>query len=1084
MFRQITRPSDSAEIASEAVVPDAGFVSETLDRLRAAAIPASALNNRIENLDPEQHLLDVDGLNSSLGIHLRNFEECLTGRNRLRFGNTTLADLKQFIVNLQAKQHAERRQRGLKRLSLFLERFKQFGELIGQLPDAVKIMGYIWIKSSDILQVTDSRADAFNDILEIYEQIGRNQPSKSMYTELFIKEPDLTHILSAGYRDIVEVNKWLVLYFQQRLWTEVFATTWKRHKSRLSSVISCIASRFNLVSSRASISQFDTFHNNSLFQEQQNLAEAERVDLSRRQADYLLRIRAAYPETCHWLLDDRTFKEWFDPLSITTTMPKFLWLHGKPGSGKTVLASRVVEEAKRLKSVPTVLFFYFKHDDSDRHNFLSMALTLLMQILEQHPQVLDYFYGKCCGAGGGPLTSRALIEGLLALGLKNCETVYIVLDGLDECCSRKERGEIVNWFRETIGDFPPDVREGIHCLFVSQHDSARKDFRDLPSIAVDSHNNEEDIEVFCNIRSQALVEKLRVTEQRAKEIAASVSASAGGIFLYAHLVWINLCGQSSIHSLEQEVQSFPVDLDKLDKMHARIMRTIKNKPARAECKEALMLLGWLVCAKRSLKMHEVQTMKSIDVDRRAVDFERRHFRVHPKELCESLVDVRDDGTVELVHTTARFFLTNNSFLDVVAEELHLATLCLNYLNLPSFTTPSEPAVLGGEYGFMEYAVLYWLRHIEAATTSLVSKHNEPTTSPVSKHNELFEALTEALGILVERHWNSPTATIGPIGNRTREMLAMFSQSPSYLQIQLAIVLTDKELRYFGDTRPEHSALDLARTVMRIRNRLEMVIQDYTEQDIAEDLRLKYGTHLFRCPRFSCMYFTDGFSTPDERKTHIARHERPARCTDEHCRGSRIGFATEIQLERHLKETHSDMATRQHSFPTDEEINESMREDLPEPEVESEAENEVEADFGADFETPPLPEMLPPPSVPAILPPPTRRRTKDYECTHCGKTFTKKFNWQSHLESHGGNKSYSCPVCFKTCARHGTLVRHMKLHDPESAVTCGGVLSNGRRWGCQTSFARADILREHHKSKKGMRCIAQRDSEDQAGPSQP
>jgi hypothetical protein len=83
------------------------------------------------------------------------------------------------------------------------------------------------------------------------------------------------------------------------------------------------------------------------------------------------------------------------------------------------------------------------------------------------------------------------------------------------------------------------------------------------------------------------------------------------------------------------------------------MQTIVNKPVRAEREEASMLLGWLVCAKRSLRIHEVQMMKSIDLDRRAVEFERRHFRVYLKDLCESLVDVSEDGTVELVHMTAR-----------------------------------------------------------------------------------------------------------------------------------------------------------------------------------------------------------------------------------------------------------------------------------------------------------------------------------------------------------------------------------------------------------------------------------------------
>ena len=83
------------------------------------------------------------------------------------------------------------------------------------------------------------------------------------------------------------------------------------------------------------------------------------------------------------------------------------------------------------------------------------------------------------------------------------------------------------------------------------------------------------------------------------------------------------------------------------------MRTIIAKPVAAQRDEALLLLGWLVCAKRSFKMHEVQTLRSVDFDKRAVEFERRRFRVHPKDLCESLVDVREDGSIELVHITAR-----------------------------------------------------------------------------------------------------------------------------------------------------------------------------------------------------------------------------------------------------------------------------------------------------------------------------------------------------------------------------------------------------------------------------------------------
>lgn len=43
----------------------------------------------------------------------------------------------------------------------------------------------------------------------------------------------------------------------------------------------------------------------------------------------------------------------------------------------------------------------------------------------------------------------------------------------------------------------------------------------------------------------------------------------------------------------------------------------------------------------------------MNLERREVEFERGRFVVDPKNLCESLVERRSDGTLELVHLTAR-----------------------------------------------------------------------------------------------------------------------------------------------------------------------------------------------------------------------------------------------------------------------------------------------------------------------------------------------------------------------------------------------------------------------------------------------
>jgi len=62
-----------------------------------------------------------------------------------------------------------------------------------------------------------------------------------------------------------------------------------------------------------------------------------------------------------------------------------------------------------------------------------------------------------------------------------------------------------------------------------------------------------------------------------------------------------------------------------------------------------------VCARRPLKISEIQGAVSIDLDREIVDFDGRRLRDDVRDLCGCLVDVRD-GNFELVHTTAKQYV--------------------------------------------------------------------------------------------------------------------------------------------------------------------------------------------------------------------------------------------------------------------------------------------------------------------------------------------------------------------------------------------------------------------------------------------
>jgi len=153
MFRWGRASTNSSEVPHEDIRPDAAHIVEMLEALRKEAYPAIDLDDRIDSLSLDQCLQEAHLLSSSMEMHLVDFKESLTWRNRTTFWATTVTDLKQYIVNLQHIQHRERRQQGFGRLELFLERFEEFGGLITNLPNAEEIMASIWVCNS---QATDS----------------------------------------------------------------------------------------------------------------------------------------------------------------------------------------------------------------------------------------------------------------------------------------------------------------------------------------------------------------------------------------------------------------------------------------------------------------------------------------------------------------------------------------------------------------------------------------------------------------------------------------------------------------------------------------------------------------------------------------------------------------------------------------------------------------------------------------------------------------------------------------------------------------------------------------------------------------
>ena len=142
-----------------------------------------------------------------------------------------------------------------------------------------------------------------------------------------------------------------------------------------------------------------------------------------------------------WLENRQEFIEW-------KSSPKSsLWLYGKPGRGKSILASSIIEYLKahcRRRTETAVVFFYFDFADGEKRDCGNMIRSLIRQLCPPNvdvPQALTLLYSSCNDG-----TTQPRLESLLSVLreiIQQFQEVYIVLDALDECGECEKLLEVI-----------------------------------------------------------------------------------------------------------------------------------------------------------------------------------------------------------------------------------------------------------------------------------------------------------------------------------------------------------------------------------------------------------------------------------------------------------------------------------------------------------------------------------------------------------------------------------------------------------------------------------------------------------------
>ncbi|KAF8257082.1 hypothetical protein EI94DRAFT_81395 [Lactarius quietus] len=156
--------------------------------------------------------------------------------------------------------------------------------------------------------------------------------------------------------------------------------------------------------------------------------------------------------TAAWFFKGNISKEWKSKPSTS-----LLWIHGKPGSGKSILCSAVIQDIMALRGA-TVAYFYFDFKDVDKqnlHNALPSLLTQLSARSDSYCDILSRVY-EAHDNGASKLSNRAMIECLKEmLALPDQGPVYVILDALDECPNTSgipsAREQVLDFLQDLVG---------------------------------------------------------------------------------------------------------------------------------------------------------------------------------------------------------------------------------------------------------------------------------------------------------------------------------------------------------------------------------------------------------------------------------------------------------------------------------------------------------------------------------------------------------------------------------------------------------------------------------------------------------
>ncbi|KAF7965202.1 hypothetical protein HWV62_45091 [Athelia sp. TMB] len=355
------------------------------------------------------------------------------------------------------------------------------------------------------------------------------------------------------------------------------------------------------------------------------------------------------PGTGSWFLEGSQFSKWKKrPGSV-------LWLYGGPGCGKTILCSSVIDNVINLCKVKPSgrAYAYFLFDgtlaSSESLNYERLIRSIIVQLSNRcgdiMPTALVDMYHTCDNGDRQP--SESQLEKTLGSILESFDTIYLVIDSLDECV---EKDDLLRWIQNMtsvasgklhlmLSSRPePDIEHGLAAL------------SNLQKVQVGEQSTMGDISAYLDACFEAPSMNRWSKPGEKKIIKGTLLRGSDGMFRWVALQVHAVKKCKTEAELQKQLTSLPKDLDEA---YDQIFQ-------RSECPEYLQIvLQWLAFSKSPLTVTEIAEVMAVDfkgIRGPSYDPSRRYRK--PADIwrvCNGLV-TEFEGTMKLAHLSVREYV--------------------------------------------------------------------------------------------------------------------------------------------------------------------------------------------------------------------------------------------------------------------------------------------------------------------------------------------------------------------------------------------------------------------------------------------